>query len=142
MKRLEQWPELLHDFLERAEVRPFGWGVVDCALFTCDAVLVMTGVDLAVDFRGEYLNVGGAVKRMRRFAGAGLEAVAAKVTAQHEMPEIPAKLAQRGDVVLVDGEKEPALGIVSLDAQWAVTITPQGAQKWPTLGARRAWRVG
>ena len=142
MKRLEAWPELLHEFLEASESQPFAWGVRDCATFTCDAVLVMTGVDLASDFRGQYSNVGGAARTMRKFAGGGVEAVADKVTKQHGMPEISPKLAQRGDVVLVDGESEPALGIVSLDAQWAVTITPRGPQKWPALSARRAWRVG
>lgn len=140
--RYENWPELLHNFLDWAQSEPFGWGVRDCATFTCDAVLVMTGVDLAAGFRGKYTTELGAAKVMREFADAGLEAVADKITQEYGLPEIPVAMAARGDIALVDGEKEPALGIVALDGVFAVTVTPQGLQRWPALSCRRAWRVG
>jgi hypothetical protein len=58
------WRERLERFvLERSE-RPFVWGVSDCVLFVADAVLAMTGVDVAASYRERYSSAEGAQQLM------------------------------------------------------------------------------
>ena len=145
LQRKEDWPELLAEFLESRRVQTFAWGENDCALFVCDAVLAMTGTDIAEAFRGRYSTSVGAMRAMVE-AGThrGLVGVAEAVTAEFEMQEVPVLMAQRGDVVLFDVSEEagPALGVVGLHGHTAVSVGPDGAVNIPVAQCRRAWRVG
>jgi hypothetical protein len=141
MKRFQDWPTRLHDYLQSALRRPFDWGSHDCALHVCNAVLAITGVDMAADFRLSYSNVGAAAKAMRAYAGGGLEDLVDKMAAAHALKEISPKLARRGDVVLFDTEHGATLGIVGLDGATAHAVGMQGATGVPVLKCRRAWRV-
>lgn len=141
MERHQDWPEQLAAFLDQRQAAAFAWGKNDCALFTCDAVLAITGVDMAEGFRGKYSTLAGATKTIRQFAGGGLAELAAKVTAALSAPEIHPLKAQRGDVVLFETEQGPALGIVDLNGVWARTVGPEGAVDVPVKQCTRAWRI-
>jgi hypothetical protein len=66
MTRFDDWPERLEKFLAQSKDKAsLEWGSFDCCLFSCDAVLAITGVDLAADFRGEYSSEMGAAKLLR-----------------------------------------------------------------------------
>lgn len=142
-RRFDHWPELLEAFLAQHRATPFEWGRFDCALFACDAIHIMTGTDPAVDFRFQYSTELGAARKMKKFAGGGLEEVAIKVTAAQGMAEIAVSLAQRGDVMLFDTEEHgPALGIVSLQGHAVHFASEQGLALIPLTACRRAWKVG
>ena len=64
IKRRPDWPEKLAAFIETRRERVFSWGEQDCALLAADAVLEMTGVDLASGLRG-YKSARGAAARMK-----------------------------------------------------------------------------
>ncbi|ABF42158.1 conserved hypothetical protein [Candidatus Koribacter versatilis Ellin345] len=142
MKRLQGWPEELARFLRERAAVPFAWGKNDCALFACDAVMAITGVDMAADFRGRYNTKAGATKAIRRFAGGGLDQLADKIAAQQALMEVTKLNAQRGDVVLFDTAiGGPTLGIVGLHGHMVHSVGPDGDVVLPLRCCRRAWRI-
>jgi hypothetical protein len=162
MSRREDWPERLHEFLEAARSRPFQWGETDCCLFVCDAVLAITDVDLAQDFRGCYSDEAGATKVMQAYivnaAGMGafaardqlLEEFASRIATENGIAGTAVAFAWRGDVVLFDQDLEiagdlwkiPTLGIVGLHGTHAVSTAPAGPVEIPVSECRKAWRIG
>jgi len=141
MERRPDWPDRLHQALEAVREAPFRWGTNDCALFACDVVEAMTGLDLAADFRGRYRSQAGAGVVLKRACGGGLEALVEARAAEHGIAEVPVAFAQRGDVVLLDSEAGPALGIC-LGASAALPRADQGFASIDMAAARRAWAVG
>lgn len=135
--RREDWPEKLAEFIASREDCAFSWGVHDCALFCCDAILAMTGVDMAANFRGRYSNSGEAARLMR----GGLARVANGVAAEFKLEPIQVRLARRGYPVLVDFGKRPALGIVDLDGMRAIGPGPEGLLRAPLEQCIAAWRL-
>lgn len=143
MDRLIDWEKRFGDLLldHVARPRPFEWGQFDCALFACDAVLAITGVDLAAELRGKYKSYNSARRVMRRFAGYGLETLAEKIAATHRLGAVPIKQAHRGDVVLFDTLLGPTLGVISLDGIKAFVPARIGIEPRRALDARKAWRI-
>ncbi|AVJ51776.1 hypothetical protein Vid5_gp21 [Pantoea phage vB_PagS_Vid5] len=95
------------DFLKMVgekATEPFAWGSNDCAMFAADAVLLICGTDFAKEFRGKYKTEVGA-KRSIAKQGGMIEVLNGKLEAIHP------NFAQRGDVVLFDGELGATLGI-------------------------------
>lgn len=147
MQRVQDWPERLARYLAARAYSPFVWGQHDCCLFACDAVQAMTGVDLAADFRGKYSDAISALRAVKEFAGAGVGALAAKIAEQHGIPEISTRLAQRGDVVLLnvlgDGfSRQETLGLVDLSGNLVVSVGELCLQHVPMADAIAAWRIG
>lgn len=109
MIRKDDWPEILAAFIDARRVRAFSWGENDCALFAADAVLGMTGVDLAEKLRG-YKTASGAARKIK--AAGGMRQLASSLTEKHP------GMAQRGDVVLVEIDGRETFGIVAGNAKW------------------------
>lgn len=141
LTRHHDWEVRLHEFLQEREPEPFQWGRNDCALFACDAVLAMTGVDLAADFRNRYDNDLGAARVIISFTeGGSLGDLAAKIAGQHGIEEVGKLFARRGDIVLIPTEnRRGALGVVSLDG-WSV-VGPGGPRRYELSYVERAWRI-
>lgn len=138
LRRYDDWPERLADWLGEHRARPFAWGSWDCALAACDWVRVATGVDLARGLRG-YKTARGAAGAMRRFAGGGLVEVAEAVAARHGIAEVAPGYAQRGDLALLDTEQGPALGVVIETG--IVRPGAAGLVRERRRAAVRAWRI-
>ena len=100
--RYEDWPERLNTFIESRRNAAFVFGETDCCMFAADAVLTITGVDLAADLRGTYSTKLGAAKVLSERGG-----VAGVVT----LPAIPVLMAGRGDVVMIETPDGPALAV-------------------------------
>jgi hypothetical protein len=132
--RVDNWPTILFNEIERAQIMPFIWGSHDCALFACRVVEAMTGVDHGASFRGRYDSERGAAVLIKD-AG-GLRQIATDAMGA----EIPPLMARRGDVVLIlqDGERE-TLG-VCIGAECAVPGI-DGLMTLPITAAIAAWRV-
>ncbi len=147
MKRFEDWPTRLDEFIESRRNQPFAWGSNDCCLFACDAVLAMTGEDLAADFRRKYSDARGAIQVLRDFLkGIGddaplVEALAVRVARIREIKEIAPRFAQRGDVVLFEDAHGETLGLVSLSGDDILAPGESELVRIPISSALRAWRI-
>jgi hypothetical protein len=114
----------------------------DCGLFTAGALEAMTGVDLGARFRGKYAGNISAEKAMRRFCGGDLERLAETIAKEYELKEVAPRMAQRGDAVLIgDGENGPALGVIDIRGNVAVTVSAAGLAYRDRESILRAWRV-
>lgn len=134
MTRLENWPQILADFIAAAD-RPFRWGSWDCGLMAADCILAMTGIDIAAEFRGRYTTARGARRVMR----GSMAEMMARVSSAYGMPEVMATLARRGDMVMVDTPLGDALGICV--GTRVACAGPNGLTLLPLSAARRAWRI-
>ena len=137
--RDERWPERLASFIEERRHAPFAWGSNDCSLFACDAMLAMTGIDIAAEFRGKYSDELGALRCLKDHAGGALEATAEKIAAQFGLLEIPPLHAQRGDVAIIPTTNGPALGVVI--GEDIVAAGPSGVAFFSLRDVQRAWRI-
>jgi hypothetical protein len=144
IKRKQEWPELLHEYIDSNVSTPFAYGVHDCCLFVADAVQAITDVDLAVDYRGKYTDLKSSLHVIKDVTGGStVEDVIVHAAQQSELTECPSVLyAQRGDVVLLDHDETLALGIVHLDGVHALFVSESGLHKLPVKQCRRAWRIG
>lgn len=152
LTRFEDWPRRLDAAIQAAASRPFAWGQHDCCVWACDTVLDFTGCDLMAPLRGRYGDARSAALAMRRYAGAGLEAVARRLADGHWLEEVPPGFAQRGDVVLAQvntpegpngGERRAdALGLVGINGRDALFAGGIGLVAMPLRHCRLAWRIG
>jgi hypothetical protein len=142
MKRFENWPTLLDEFLAERKQTPFCYGKHDCCLFAADAVLRMTGVDMAKNFRGTYHDAFTARRELRKTTGSGsIGEVAGWLCELHKVREIPVPMAQRGDVVVLLQEGAQALAIVTLAGTEAIAPGEHGLVENPIFRCTRAWRI-
>ncbi len=144
LKRQKYWATRgYHQFLlERAHAK-FAWGQHDCALFAADGVLAMTGVDIAADFRGKYSDEAGAMALIKSLTGGATVAdAAAWCAAKHGLAELkPAKMAQRGDLVVFEAPSGSLVaGLVHLSGQMVAT-GEDGLYRFPISKVLRSWRV-
>ena len=140
MTRFPDWESRLHDFLVSREHTPFRYGVNDCCLFAADAVCVITGVDIAAEFRGQYKSQRGALTAIKRLTG-GTTAADAVAYAARDLEECAPALARRGDLVLVE-EGELIAGIVHLSGTDVVVAGRDGLLRKPFTDIKRAWHAG
>lgn len=101
----------------------------------------MTGFDMALDFRGKYDSALSAARVMKKFAGGGVEELAAKVASQNDIVEIPLLMAQRGDVVLLNSPLGYGLGILGLHGHLVHAAGPDRLTMVPLKDCFRAWRI-
>ncbi len=150
LKRSVSWQTReLHEFFQQREGQPFAWGVNDCCLFPADAILAMTGVDLAEDFRGRYTDEASAFALIAEITGGSTVAdAAAWCAAKFELPEwvdgegVPRPLfAQRGDLVVVKDAGRLIAGVVALTGRHVRTVGEEGLKWLPLSAVVRAWKI-
>ena len=142
MRRRSDWQLALDEFLRANQDRSFEYGTWDCCLFVCDAIVAMTGVDLAASYRGKYSTRKGALHAISEQLGtASIQAVAATAAAAHDMPELPVPYAHRGDMVLVGRGRDYSLGLVALNGRDVIATSKRGLWRLPLSRAVRAWQV-
>jgi hypothetical protein len=144
IQRKEHWATRdYHQFLLSRASMPFGWGQNDCALFAADGILAITGVDIAVDFRGKYSDERSAFATIKFLAGGKTVGDAAAwcarkfglVELQHPL------MAQRGDLVVFQNGENLIAGLVHLNGRHMVSVSESGAVRFPITDVKRAWRV-
>lgn len=106
------WHNRLIAVIRAAEKRPFLWGEHDCCLFAADCAEAMTGDNFANGWRGTYDSETGAKKALLR-GGGSLENVLAKY-----LDEVPVKMAQRGDIAVVENSGTRCAGVIYSGAVW------------------------
>lgn len=143
LKKKQYWDtRTYHDFLLSRARAPFEWGKHDCALFAADGIEAITGVDIAVDFRGRYRDEEGAMALIRNVTGGATVADAAAYCAEkHGMVEREnAFFAQRGDLVVLRQDGRLVAGLVHLNGH-VVAAGAKGLLILPITVAERSWRV-
>ena len=142
MQRRSDWQGALDEFVRANEDQRFEYGKWDCCLFVCDAIIEMTGVDLAAAYRGKYSTRKGALQAICEQLGtASIQAVAAHTAAAHHMPEVPVLRAHRGDMVLIARKRDHSLGLVALNGRDVIVASKRGLWRLPLSRAVRAWHV-
>ncbi|MCD2457346.1 MULTISPECIES: DUF6950 family protein [Enterobacter] len=106
------WHNRLIAVIRAAEKRPFLWGEHDCCLFAADCAEAMTGDNFADGWRGTYDSETGAKKALLR-GGGSLEKMLAKY-----LDEVPVKMAQRGDIAIVENAGTRCAGVIYGGAVW------------------------
>jgi hypothetical protein len=127
----ENWPSILFEEIEKARTAPFSWSQHNCAIWCADVVLAMTGTDYAAPFRARVKTE----KSARRF----LKTKSLKALVSEQLQEIPVKMAQRGDVVLMIQNEIEILGICL--GEHAAFINKQGLAFFPIDSMTNAWRT-
>lgn len=129
------WERALINYIGSKARASFKPGTLDCGLFFADAVLAMTGVDIAPKLRGKYRTIKAAYKILN---GMGFANHVEYVASLYE--EVPPLMAQRGDgAVGLDVDGEPALGIVQGEMCYFMTL--QGLTLVPITQITRAFRI-
>jgi hypothetical protein len=152
MKKREDWPEKMNEYIERIATMPFAWGTLDCCMFAADCVLAMTDEDFAADFRGQYTDAPSAYVALQRFAGGGIPETMAILADRFGWEPVEPLRAQRGDIVLIpphlchgDPRFGGALGICV--GPLSIFMAEIGARAISTIpspgqdGIEKVWRV-
>lgn len=132
--RIPGWQAALIAHVAASARRPFRYGEHDCALFTLDALAVMTGTDLASPFRGRYTTFRGGIRILRR---AGFRDHL-DLVGRHLAETSPAS-AGPGDLVVLEGAEGSALGV--LQGEGIYCLRPSGLAVAPRAAAQRAFEV-
>lgn len=131
MTRKNGWRSRLGAVISAAGARHFEVGVHDCALFTADCVLAMTGIDLAEPWRGKYSTYREGLGLMLDCGYQNPKAlVAAHFDAIHVSQAVP------GDLCFV----RSAGGV--LQGHGAYVLTSSGLGLIPVDQVTHAFRVG
>ena len=139
MKRHPQWQRKLAGRITSARQLEFAWGTFDCAMWVCDWIRDVTGIDPGANYRGKYSTEAEA----QAIFGADLGAFAATVATSIGATEVPPRYARRGDIVHVDnGTTYGALGVVNLDARFAMCVSQNGVVPAHMNHWKRAWQIG
>lgn len=131
MRRREDWPERLADYLDAGRDAPFAWGENDCATFAAGAIAAITDTQIEVP-------------RVESAADYARFVLASGALHEHVVDRLGEPLgspahAQRGDLVLMLLDERPTLG-VCIGAE-AAGPGPAGLVTMPMQSARAAWRV-
>jgi hypothetical protein len=140
MTRFGDWQSRLDRFIRDNRERPFAYGSFDCCLFVCDAIQVMTGVDVAAEFRGRYHSRTEALRRVREATGvSSVRRVVEYVTSRHGMISVPVLYLGRGDVALIQRARDYSLGLVAFDGQRVIVAGRAGLEWIPLRLAVLGW---
>lgn len=143
VRKAEGWPERLAETVEAAMAQPFSWAGHNCGLFVADCCLAMTGEDPADGFlrNAGFDDEAGARTGLRKVGarGGSVGAFAAKIARRWKAESVPARRAQRGDIMVVMHAGRAVLG-VCWNGRIAV-VTPAGLTWLPVDAAHAAWRI-
>ena len=129
--RLPDWERRLNAWLLEPGREKFEYGVQDCALFGCGAVMAMTGVHPAPQFVGAYGDAASAAEALRELGKGTL----LKTFDQYFKRKKPA-FAHRGDLVMA----HKAIG-VCMGANGVFLAQEIGLARLPRSAFVAAWKV-
>lgn len=133
--RHPEWEKRLVAVTEAHMNTPLVWGKSDCLLTVADAVEAATGDDPAKDIRGKYKGKTGAYRLIK---SRGFDSLIAILADRFE--EIPASLAQRGDVGIFVNENGDQTAGYFCEYGFAVK-GEDGLRFLPRTMAERAFKV-
>ena len=141
LERLPDWVNSLNNWIEHVREIPFSWGNNDCCLSACNAVLAITGIDVAAQFRNQYFNKSGALMILEEYGG--VNGIAEAVfSSQFKCRSVDPYLGRRGDVALLknDDIDFECLGVCG--GSNIVCPSDKGAKFLSISLASKVWRIG
>lgn len=132
MKRLNDWPTQLANFLLEKQKQPFEWGSNDCCLFAADAILAMGGRDVAKDVRGRYKTAIGAHRIMKKLGAGSLVELLTQRLGE------PDGVITRGSIIVVESNGEQVAGVF-YQKPWA--LTERGLRGMPLESVVQSWSL-
>lgn len=132
MKRANDWPTELANFLLTTRKTPFKWGENDCCLFAANAILAMGGNDVAKDVRGHYKTAIGARRIMKNLGAANVVELLTQ-----RLGEPDGKLV-RGAIVAVESHDQQVAGVF-YHKPWV--LTERGLQGMPLESVIKSWSL-
>jgi hypothetical protein len=144
LKRKENWDTIaFHEFLlARASVE-FEWGKNDCALFAADGIEAITGVDIALDFRGydDEASAWASIKTVCN--GSTVDDAIEYIATKFAIDELEHPLmAQRGDLVVIEQDGRRVAALVHLSGRHVITVGEGGLRRYSITDVKRAWHYG
>lgn len=137
-KKKMDWYTDLVDLIDDRYTTPFDYGTFDCALWGADAwkMQLQDGYDIASRWRGQYKSLREGMMLMFKSGYRDYVDVFAQ-----ELPEIPASMAQSGDLVVVPGiGGMKSIGVVVKNIIYAPTERSLGVMQFTQ--ATSAFAVG
>ena len=134
--RIEHWELKLDKQIKLWQNQQFAYGKSDCAIFVCDVLKAVTGVDYYEEFKGLYST---RVRALKIIAKEG--SLANLVTKTFKIEPKPSRYAMRGDPVLyIDKEtKEECLGICI--GHLIIAPKEEGLGTFDLLDALHTWNL-
>jgi hypothetical protein len=132
--RFEDWQSRLVEYLSGVSRAEFAYGTHDCALFCAGAVEAMTGVDLAVNWRGQYKTMAQGLRVLNADGYRDHVDLAAR-----HFEEIPIFAATLGDLAVMPTAEGLALGVVQGEGVYVLSQDRLGVMSIDQ--ALRAYRV-
>lgn len=132
--RYEDWPKRLNRIISECQEKKFQWGKHDCCLFAANVILELTGIDYAAELRGSYHSAKNAQRVLKGLSG--VRGIAGSALGE----EISPKLAQRGDIVLVESEGQGETLAVCV-GNYCVAPGLEKLERKAMSSALAAWRV-
>lgn len=142
--RKDHWEISLDNYLDEQFEKPFEYGVRDCCLFAANWIELLTGVDVAAEYRGKYTTELGAARLIKKVTGGSSpEDCMDKASADYDFITSHPSIwyAQRGDIVSLEREGNISLGVVDLDGQHA-WFTGDTLTRYPLSECKRSWHIG
>ncbi len=132
------WKTAIADLITERYNYPFVWGTTDCAGFSADVILLVTGIDILAEYRGRYKTAIGAARIMKRVGGNGLEEFAEVLANRYGFVSIELSLIQNSDLCVIDTPIGDAMAVA-----WNGKAISQGEYNlilYPRSTIKRAWR--
>jgi hypothetical protein len=139
--RLYNWQSRLAEVIKQKQRGAFEWGVNDCCLFVCDAILAVTGVDPGLPFRSAYKTPLEGARLVKEYCGGAIPELAEAMALKFSYPEVESAFIHRGDLGLyLDPVEGPTLGI-NIGRNFTF-LTEQGLVYVPNSMMARCWSIG
>lgn len=132
VKRFDNWPNLLSEYLRARQQMPFEWGVNDCMAFVSKGVEALTGEDFFTAY-SDYTDEESAAEMLSQHGG-----ISGIVTACLGEGSNRILKAKRGDVVMVR-LPETTGGIVDDSGQRIAVVSKNGLLRVPLNKAVWVW---
>ena len=140
--RLDDWIGRFDRLIEAGRDRPFEWGKWDCCLFVADAILAVTGLDLANGLRLQYSSLREARWLLRaRYGSSSIEKSVATLFFRAGFPQSAPGLAQRGDPVMARQGRDFQIGVIGLNGSVVINSETKGLVRLPRSLVTRAWNT-
>ena len=140
--RCEDWAGRFDRLLVAGRERPFEWGKWDCCLFVADALLAVTGLDLAADLRFQYSSLREARWLLRaRYGSASIETSVGILFLRAGLQRCDPGMAQRGDPVMARQGSDFQVGVIGLNGSVVINSETKGLVRLPRSLVTRAWNT-
>lgn len=139
LTRIPLWVTPYHDCIDEIRRSPFSWADHECATgLAARVVKVLTGEDLAADFRGRYHDAASAYRVMKEAGFSDLADLAASFLPEYAHPSE----AHIGDIaaIPIDTPFRHVLGVVNGDR--ILVLREDNLGTLDRSVATRAFRVG